>query len=197
VIKFVCCLKRKKNLSRKAFQEYWLQRHGPLFKKHAKTFGAIGYIQNHTMDTPLNKIMKDSRGYQEEFDGIGEIYWPSEAAFIDAVKSPECQTLRSLFIEDEAIFTDLKSTSGFFTGEHALIDRPTIPMLENCLCPITGKLMIDPVIMADGYSYERTAITEWLAVSNNSPITKKPLENKMLISNIALKNIIEAIKRGK
>ena len=30
------------------------------------------------------------------------------------------------------------------------------------LCPITGGLMLDPVVASDGHTYERQAITEWL-----------------------------------
>jgi len=39
-------------------------------------------------------------------------------------------------------------------------------------CPITGEIMVDPVLCADGHSYERFAIEEWFARGGNlSPIT--------------------------
>jgi hypothetical protein len=43
------------------------------------------------------------------------------------------------------------------------------------VCPITHELLVDPVVAADGYMYERKAIESWLAISSNSPATNKPL----------------------
>ena len=37
---------------------------------------------------------------------------------------------------------------------------------KDYLCPITLEIMIVPVVAADGHSYEREAIREWL-VDNN------------------------------
>ena len=33
--------------------------------------------------------------------------------------------------------------------------------LEDCICPITQDYMVDPVVAADGHSYERRAIEIW------------------------------------
>ena len=47
----------------------------------------------------------------------------------------------------------------------------------------------DPVIAADGFTYEREAITNWLATfSHCSPVTGLPLPHMLLVSNIALRN---------
>ena len=37
-------------------------------------------------------------------------------------------------------------------------------------CPITHEIMNDPVIAADGHTYERRAIERWLSQKNYSPI---------------------------
>ena len=51
------------------------------------------------------------------------------------------------------------------------------------LCPITLDIMTDPVVTADGHTYERSVIEEHLRKSNISPKTNKPLENKILTPN--------------
>lgn len=122
MIKFVMCAKRHPNLSRAEFQDYWLNHHGPLFKKFADTYKALRYVQSHTIDSPLNENIRKSRGLLEPYDGIGEIWWRSEEDFIAAISSPEGQKLREMFIEDEARFIDMKASSAFFTVEHVLID---------------------------------------------------------------------------
>jgi uncharacterized protein (TIGR02118 family) len=122
MIKLVFCAKRHRNMSRAEFQDYWLNHHGPLFKKFADTYRAVRYVQSHTIDSPLNENIMKSRGTAEPYDGVGEIWWQSEEDFLAAIRSPEGQKLRVMFVEDEAKFIDLKASSVFFTVEHVLID---------------------------------------------------------------------------
>ena len=58
------------------------------------------------------------------------------------------------------------------------------------MCPITQELMEDPVVTADGQTYERKEVTEWLATHNISPLTGEPLPHKDLVPNVALRNLI-------
>lgn len=51
--------------------------------------------------------------------------------------------------------------------------------------------MTDPVICADGHTYERDAITNWLQVNHSSPMTRQSLFSTQLTPNIALRNIIQ------
>lgn len=62
------------------------------------------------------------------------------------------------------------------------------------ICPITKKLMDDPVICSDGHTYERYDIEDWFKGKDISPSTKDPLANKNLIPNIALGQAIDAYK---
>lgn len=59
------------------------------------------------------------------------------------------------------------------------------------LCPITTDVMQDPVILADGRSYERSAIEQWLASSKRSPMTGAALEHNHVLPNVNLKALIE------
>ena len=43
-------------------------------------------------------------------------------------------------------------------------------------CPITGYCMLDPVMAADGNTYERVAIQQWLQHQCTSPMTRATLE---------------------
>ena len=61
------------------------------------------------------------------------------------------------------------------------------------ICPITLKLMEDPVILSDGHSYEQSAIHKWLKSSshNRSPKTNQPLTSRSYFPNQGLKVMIE------
>ena len=53
-------------------------------------------------------------------------------------------------------------------------------------CPITGEPMINPVVAADGHTYERAAIARWLQTSDKSPLTGAMLAHKDLVPNYML-----------
>ena len=60
------------------------------------------------------------------------------------------------------------------------------------ICPITREIMFDPVIAADGNTYEQAAIAKWFALGHvMSPITGDKMDNTTLISNLSLKKMIK------
>jgi len=44
---------------------------------------------------------------------------------------------------------------------------------DDFRCPITTVVMRDPVVAADGHTYEREAIATWLAKHHTSPLTRE------------------------
>jgi hypothetical protein len=61
---------------------------------------------------------------------------------------------------------------------------------ETFVCPILLELMSDPVVAADGHSYERSAIMAWIernGAKSLSPITGKKLRDLKLKTNNALR----------
>lgn len=60
------------------------------------------------------------------------------------------------------------------------------------LCPILHTLMEDPVTTSDGFTYERSAVSKWLADHDRSPMTNLPLETKDVVPNHALAAAIKA-----
>ena len=62
---------------------------------------------------------------------------------------------------------------------------------ESFRCPISRELMRDPVVCADGHSYERDAIVRWLRAHDTSPKTGAALAHRHVLPNHALRNSIE------
>lgn len=128
MFKLIFCARRQHHLTRAQFQDYWLHHHGPLFMQHATTYRARRYVQNHTLDTPLNEAIRAVRGMGvdiDEYDGVGELCWESEADFLAVVRSPEGERLREIFIEDEGRFVDQARSTAFFVREEALLPSAT------------------------------------------------------------------------
>ena len=60
-------------------------------------------------------------------------------------------------------------------------------------CPITGEPMSDPVVAADGHTYERFAIARWLKTSDKSPLTGSLLPHKNLVTNYMLMSSLQQL----
>lgn len=63
----------------------------------------------------------------------------------------------------------------------------------NLYCPITGDLMTDPVVDAEGNTYERSAIESWIDQKGTSPITRNMATRNDLRPNRSLKSAIADI----
>lgn len=57
-------------------------------------------------------------------------------------------------------------------------------------CPITKELMEEPVIAADGHTYEMSAMKLWLQQNDTSPATHLPLPHKRLVPNVVIRSAI-------
>lgn len=67
---------------------------------------------------------------------------------------------------------------------------------DHLLCPITRELLRDPVVCADGHTYEREAIETWLQSSDTSPLTNCVLPHRDLVRNHALRGTITEWKES-
>ncbi len=63
---------------------------------------------------------------------------------------------------------------------------------ELFLCPITQQAMRDPVVAADGYTYDRPAIEHWLSTGHTfSPMTGETLAHAGLTPNRGLQAAVQ------
>jgi U-box domain len=58
------------------------------------------------------------------------------------------------------------------------------------ICPLTMEIMFDPVLDAEGNTFERSALFQWLKHSPTSPVSRQPLNERMVTSNNALRDTI-------
>ena len=75
---------------------------------------------------------------------------------------------------------------------------------EDLVCPISLVLMTnDPVLAADGITYERASIEDWFRKSKAkssviySPVHGTEMESLALMPNISLRNVARAFKNEK
>ena len=66
-----------------------------------------------------------------------------------------------------------------------------IEIPNEYLCPILQSLMQDPVITADGFTFEREAIETWFSKGKKTnPMTNELLSSLSLVQNRSLRILI-------
>jgi hypothetical protein len=61
------------------------------------------------------------------------------------------------------------------------------------ICPLTLEIMFDPVLDAQGNTFERSALFQWLKHSPTSPVSRQPLNERMVTTNNALRDTIHEL----
>ncbi|GIW41815.1 MAG: hypothetical protein KatS3mg076_2392 [Candidatus Binatia bacterium] len=125
MVKLVFCLRRKGDLSREEFQRYWLEKHGPLVRRHAAALKIRRYVQSHTLDTPFDALLRESRGTAEGYDGVAEVWWESLGDLEAALGSAEGRAAGLELLEDEKRFIDLPRSAVWFVEEKFEFSSPT------------------------------------------------------------------------
>jgi uncharacterized protein (TIGR02118 family) len=122
VVKLVYVLHRRQDLSPAEFHRYWLDEHAPRVWAVAERIRARRYVQSHTLDTPLNAALVESRGLSPGADGITEVWWDSLEELQAAASTPEGAAAMRMLLEDEGRFIDFGRSTIFMTEEHEIFD---------------------------------------------------------------------------
>ncbi len=121
MIKVTFCLRKRPDLTAEEFHDYWLNQHGPIVSRHAETLKIRKYVQQHTLDTPMNALLRESRGGPEAFDGVAEV-WFNDMATLEAAMSDEAgREGFAALLEDEKNFIDLARSPLWITEEHEIL----------------------------------------------------------------------------
>jgi hypothetical protein len=157
----------------------------PLFKSDEQFFKKL------TKETKLNlgeliAFSKDEKLlYGRIIEKMQKKYKISIGTSKDSVISLEWKDIYK-FSEDHEEIVVIEKVGN--EGKVSLMEK----LQSNLICPITREIFMDPVIASDGFTYEREAITGWLGVNKNSPITRALL-TETLIPNKHIKMIISEI----
>ena len=122
MVKLVYCVRRLPHLSREEFQRYWRETHGPLVRSHAKTLRIRRYVQVHTLENPINEVLRESRGTLEPYDGVAELWWDSVEDMAVATATPEGQRAAQELLDDERRFIDLERSALWLAEEHGVVE---------------------------------------------------------------------------
>ena len=120
MIKLTFCLIRLPHLTREAFQDYWLNTHGPLVASVQAPLRIRRSVQRHSFDPAVSVDSRASRGGPEQFDGVAQLWWDSFDDMALTAQDPAAREAGRMLLEDEKRFIDL-ARSPLWWGEEKVI----------------------------------------------------------------------------
>jgi hypothetical protein len=138
------------------------------------------------MERRLEAVISECAGYEERAQACAELAH-LRGVGLDALEAAELRELHGV----------VQKTSRLL--EHALVRRAAesnvVAAQNEFMCPIGHDLMREPVMAADGHTYERRHIERLFAMKAGetlrSPMTNAELTKTDLYPNHALKSMIE------
>jgi len=98
------------------FQDYYLNHHGLFPIRHPDLLGVHEYVQIHTMDHPLNELLRTMHGTAAPYYVHLHSRWDWSM-----MMRPEAMPIMMLIFEDEPNFADFTQSALWFAEEHVII----------------------------------------------------------------------------
>ena len=128
----------------------------------------------------------------------------SSASWAGGCEAGGCYAFCTIsWFSDTSRYDEIDAGSAHCIGPHSDVNNtpapsaPTLPLErqpsnipDDYVCPITFEPMTDPVMCADGFSYERSAIENWLRGHDTSPKTNLQLAHTNVTPNNTLRAAI-------
>ncbi len=125
-IKFCYLLQPAPGMSVEDCHRTWNMDHGYLIRRRSGCTRFARYIQNHTLDDPLNQVLRDSREAPEPYAGLTEA-WFDRNDLVQIAADPEGEGASAFqaFLEDEKRFIDFTRSSVWAAKERVFVDDST------------------------------------------------------------------------
>ncbi|MEU1548303.1 EthD domain-containing protein [Nocardia sp. NPDC005745] len=125
MMKMLNFLTRRDGISREEFEDYWLNTHGPLVRKHAEALNLRRYIQVHARNAEVVAGMNDPRGgvgneLPVDYDGVVELWWDSAESFLESWQTEEGKAAWAAIAADEPNLTN-RDRCYTYVGEEILL----------------------------------------------------------------------------
>ena len=120
MIKLIVAIYRKPGMTLEAFNDRWLNVHGPLVKKHAQTLRMKRYVQSHYVSVPEIEAQLAERGWGKRPDAVTEVWWDSLDDYYAALATPEGIAANLELEADEKQFCDMHRMEAFISEEKVI-----------------------------------------------------------------------------
>ncbi|TKY58719.1 putative U-box domain-containing protein 50 [Spatholobus suberectus] len=165
---------------------------------------AIGVLLQNLLTGRRNWVTMDTEAFFDEIGG----QWPLDVGRAVVGLAMRCMSMncepngemsitrvREELSEIRRKGNDMVSREGWRTINGGDVGQDSTHVPSVFVCPILQKIMKNPHIAADGFSYELEAIEEWLQSGHDISPKNLTLKHKLLTPNHTLRSLIQDWQR--
>jgi hypothetical protein len=116
MIRFLNCIRRRKDISIDEFRRYWNSSEFEyLFERLFIIVQPRRFAKNLTLQVSANEQIRQERGSGEPFVGTLEYWWHDASELLEKYDAPEAQEIRKEMLAYQQQFIDLANCRAFFT----------------------------------------------------------------------------------
>lgn len=125
MLKISYCMRRKPDMSREEFQNYYRKKHTRVLSlEETAELSMIRYCQLHVLSNEINELLDFNRGGEEPFDAVAEIWVESEEVWRNSWLAEGGQAALAKLKIDEQNFVDWSRSVIFMSKELVMMDGP-------------------------------------------------------------------------
>ncbi|KAH7831951.1 uncharacterized protein MONOS_5971 [Monocercomonoides exilis] len=151
--------------------------------KDRRLHASLGPLKHDNSQTPMDSPNND----QSSSISPRRAFSPSTPSFSVTPKRSRCSSPHIFSPVLTPPSSDPIPSSDFFKN----VSFDQYEADNNWICPITGELMLNPVVAADGGVYEHSAIFDFVNLFRMSPMTFEPMENALFSLDADMKHQIQ------
>jgi hypothetical protein len=122
MIKFIQCVRRKPSISVAEFRRSW-EAYREKVQALAQSSQAVRFAMSTTLQVEENITIMMSRGTDQPYDGLVEIWWSKGPDALEILNTPETQAQIEAIRRLQEEFMDLGKSSFFFGAEEVYLER--------------------------------------------------------------------------
>ncbi|HMN80745.1 MAG TPA: EthD domain-containing protein [Burkholderiaceae bacterium] len=122
MIRVIYCMRRKPDMSHEAFLHHWRHVHAPMVLANQAALRICAYTQRVPLTNEFSARIERPGRALDRFDGVAELCWDTEAAFREALSSPEAVAAQRALAADEANFIDVGASARWVCHADTLHD---------------------------------------------------------------------------
>ncbi|XP_059355966.1 uncharacterized protein LOC132095184 isoform X2 [Carassius carassius] len=141
----------------------------PIYHCNINSVGRIChniFDRNYSADVTMREILDAVHGL---------LILPEAEDPLDSILAEEFLTSKEVYEQAAKDNTAINACQSMESIEKQYIGESNVQVPPHLVCPLSGKIFVDPVKAKGGCVYERRAIEEYLKTNNNDPVTGKPL----------------------
>lgn len=156
----------------------------PIYHCNINSVGRIChniFDRNYSADVTMREILDAVHGL---------LIIPEAEDPLDSILAEEFLTSKEVYEQAAKDNTAINACQSMESIEKQYIGESNVQVPPHLVCPLSGKIFVDPVKAKGGCVYERRAIEEYLKTNNKDPVTGKPLSCTDLIPDKNMKKSV-------